>query len=211
MATKLLQRSRGARELARLGLTHEAVALRIGRSRSLVGHWVAGRRTPSDPDRQKLAELGIRPEWWDETRPTKPSKPKASGRKRAKKPAEPLPSVASKLAPGAKGVDWSSVLEERAQRLLRLCDKLIEDANKELAADDDDDFDPLTRMERAKVAASATTTLEKLGRITGEVLQISEVRLLRTPAWRRIEALIVTALQPHPEALHAVGVALQQL
>lgn len=216
MPAKSLQRSKGARALARLGLTDKAIGERVGRSRSLVGHWRSGRRLPNDEDRVKLEELGVPGGWWDQF--DKPAASTSSSKSTAsKRPPAPLPlaTTASQLVPNAQATDWSAVLEQRAQLLLGLLDQQILDAQAtpEPSEDDEDGegMAGLAPMERSKVASSAAATLEKLGRITGEVLQISEARLLRTPAWRRIEGTIVTALQPYPEALQAVAVALQAL
>ena len=60
----------------------------------------------------------------------------------------------------------------------------------------------------AKVAAGANAYLEKSARMAGISLDVSEAKLLRTPAWRRVHRAIFEALRPFPEAARAVGEAI---
>ena len=71
--------------------------------------------------------------------------------------------------------------------------------------------DNITPYERTKVGRHATQMLGEIGKLTGETQEISEERLLRLPAWRRIQETILLALRPWPEAARAVGKALEGL
>lgn len=71
--------------------------------------------------------------------------------------------------------------------------------------------DGSTPLEQARVMASAASTLALLGKLTGEVLELSERQILRSPAWRRVEGAVLEALGDHPAALEAVVGALARL
>jgi len=67
---------------------------------------------------------------------------------------------------------------------------------------------PQTRL---RLEATETRCIELLSKLTGEGQEISEARILRTPAWRRLQDAIVDALQPFPAAAVAVSRALKEL
>lgn len=171
--------------LARTGRTQEDVATICDVSRSLASHWISGRRKPSPENRAILErELKIAPHTFDEAPPA-PAPEKAT--KQHGKPPPP-----------AKAVAAISV-RARATALDQMVHKLMADVAK---------GEPALR---ARVAQSAARTLEILGKITGETREMPEERVLRLPAWRKIQDRLVEVLSPFPEALRAVGEALVEL
>jgi hypothetical protein len=58
---------------------------------------------------------------------------------------------------------------------------------------------------------AAKGALELLGRFSGELGQASEVVIVESPKWKRIEAAIAQALTPFPEAAAAVSKALAEV
>jgi predicted nucleic acid-binding Zn ribbon protein len=63
---------------------------------------------------------------------------------------------------------------------------------------------------RASLLANVAKTLLVLGKITGVGLNISPRQILDSPNWRLIEAKIIQALRPWPDALRAVAKALDE-
>lgn len=90
----------------------------------------------------------------------------------------------------------------RAERFQRMLDDILERVENDSSA---------TPHEKAKVIKDASAALAVLGRITGEAQEIGEQRILRLPAWRRIEDALATALVPFPKAARAVAEALEEL
>src|SRR5262249_3323193 len=68
-----------------------------------------------------------------------------------------------------------------------------------------------TPDEFSRFCRSITPALMHLGKLTGETLSIDEARIVRLPAWRRIEQALVRALTPWPDALRAAGEELSRL
>ncbi|MCB9584565.1 MAG: hypothetical protein H6718_04175 [Polyangiaceae bacterium] len=64
---------------------------------------------------------------------------------------------------------------------------------------------------RFKLADKATTLITSLGKLTGESAAITESKILKSPQWQRIEEAITDALEPYPEALEEVLIALKTL
>jgi transcriptional regulator with XRE-family HTH domain len=69
----------------------------------------------------------------------------------------------------------------------------------------------VTPYERSKLIEKLAEALHSIGKLTGETLDMSEERLLRLPAWRRVKDAIFAALRPWPEAKVAVAEALEAL
>ncbi len=76
------------------------------------------------------------------------------------------------------------------------------------AAKSDVDMAPQTRL---RLEATETRCIELLSKLTGEGQEISESRILRTPAWRRIVDAMVKAFRDHPEAAVEVEAALKEI
>jgi hypothetical protein len=68
-----------------------------------------------------------------------------------------------------------------------------------------------TPDEFSKFARSITPALVHLGKLTGETLSIDEAKIIRLPAWRRIEEVLIRTLTPWPDAVRAVGEELARL
>jgi transcriptional regulator with XRE-family HTH domain len=64
--------------------------------------------------------------------------------------------------------------------------------------------------ERVQMLKAATSMLDLLGKMTGET-GITEAKILRSPAWRRLESVLIGALRKHPEARASVAQALDVL
>ncbi|MDP9476349.1 MAG: hypothetical protein M3R38_11835 [Actinomycetota bacterium] len=68
-----------------------------------------------------------------------------------------------------------------------------------------------TKEHRTALSAirEARSNLELLGRLQGELNDRPQINLLISPEWLHLRAVIVGALEPHPEALGAVVSALE--
>ena len=69
----------------------------------------------------------------------------------------------------------------------------------------------LSGTQRQTQIQRCVTTLQSISRLTGEADQMTEKKLIRTPAFRRAQAVILEALKPYAEAMKAVHDALQGL
>lgn len=76
---------------------------------------------------------------------------------------------------------------------------------------DEDEAKLLTEAQRIKIATAAAQTLATLGRMTGETLEITDAKLVKLPAFRRVVDVMVRTLTPWPEAMHALGLALTKI
>lgn len=85
---------------------------------------------------------------------------------------------------------------QRAHQLDEEIHRLLEDRRGE----------PYTR---AKVLRSCMGALSMLSKITGA--DITEAMILKSTAWRKLEAAIERALTPHPEAMKALAETLAEL
>ena len=186
MKTKLLHgRSRGAVLLAQTGKTQEEIAARVHASRSLVSHWMPGRRVPSAANRVALrSAYGIPIEAWDE--PPEAAPPGDAGAERRSKAAAEVAEVSVR----AQAAQLSRVVRETLERVQ--------------AAGGEPEW-------ILKQSRSATAILQYLGKLTGETQEMSEARIVRLPAWRRIQSAIEHALARWPEAMNAVGEELQRI
>lgn len=90
---------------------------------------------------------------------------------------------------------------ETAARLRRNAQQLLFDGE-----------DPNTpAAERRRLLEGAAKLLNEVGKLTGESTAITVPKILRAPAWQRIQAAIEKALEDHPTAMLAVGEALVEL
>lgn len=202
------KRSEGAIQLGKIGRTDEELAARLGRKREQVSYWKTGARVPAAASRELLfAELKIPVEAWDQY-------PRGSTRVEAIGGAPTGGVIASTPIDyePAKLVDDGSV-RAKAARLDRLVRSMLDviDQEQAKAMVEGGEKPTVGLIERFRLATDAHKLLDKLGRLTGETQQISESRLLRLPAMRRILDRVTGALKPYPAALAAVGAALEQL
>lgn len=181
-------RSAGQYALARLGRAQDTIAADVGHTRQLVSMWLRGDRKPNATARATLERLyGIVATAWDE--------PHAPAKKQAVIAAKQDAAVVA--TPVARNGD-----DETLERLRRVLDRDLGALESDLTS---------TPQERGKVLASLTSTRAQIGRMTGDSQAISESKILRLPAWRRIEAALLAALTPWPAAMRAAGEALKGL
>jgi hypothetical protein len=89
---------------------------------------------------------------------------------------------------------------EQAIELQRRVHELLNDADE-----------GATLNERARLLGHASRTLESVGKITGDIHEISEARGLRMPSIRRVLDAVAGALKEHPKAARDVAEALEAL
>lgn len=182
-------RTEGSRLLAATGLDHAAIAAELDITRQAVQQWLSGEKRPSASRRMSLSKrYGVPPEAWD--KPVSVSVVGSGGGSDASSMAEGSP-----VGVGAR-FDAEARLRAQLNRL---------DILRTTAADD---LPPQVRM---RLEATETRCIELLGKLTGEGQEIGESRIVRLPAWRRIQDAIVIALRPYPDAAVAVMAALKEL
>lgn len=181
-------RTEGSRLLAATGLDHSTVAAELGVTRQAVQAWIAGDKAPSAARRSAAEKrYGVPVDAWD----------RPAGHP---KPVVVVEAVAADASPAVGG---SYDAEQRLRAQLTRLDKLRADGERE-----DADLPPQARL-RLEVTMLRCT--EALARFTGEGQEIGESRIVRLPAWRRIQDAIVVALRPWPDAAVAVMKALKEI
>lgn len=175
------ERSEGVFLLMRSGATQEEIAAATGIHRTRIAHYFSGLRKPGDKNKRLFKKHYGVPL-------------ESWGRTPKGEPA-PKPSLHTYANGGG------SVLA-RAERLQGMVDSLLAKLDADTKA---------TPLEKAKVMASTASTITLLGKLTGESQEISEARIVRLPAFRRIVEKMKEALRPHPDAARAVGEALKEL
>lgn len=232
--------SRGAVALKNCGKSCMQVAKVTGLSYQFTHNLIKGHKTPSDRVRGVLdAKFGIPREWWDEPAPAVlPTLEDAAkhfgagspGHRLAEmhfSPPTPVPTSAgvgggllAAIGPSAKGVTMPEppranpsvpplaegpiVVDPRGE-----AEALIAHIRRfRFAAETDPTASP---TERAKLLEVSSRAVERLYRLTGEIANLPEARILASPGWGRIKAALVAALEPHPEALAAAVAALEGL
>ncbi len=172
----MIDRSRGAGLLSRVGQTQAQLASRLGVSTGIVAMWISGQRKPGLPNRKMLLDaLKIPIESWDEEVSTPASVPPP----RVERDSQPWGEAAASF---------------RIERLQRIVDAQLDQLDAPL-----DDMGPL---EHAKVTTEVARNLDRLRALRGEALP--EVKVLRLPAWIALRDRILAALKPHPDALRDV-------
>jgi transcriptional regulator with XRE-family HTH domain len=180
-------RNRGAQLLreTRASLAEIADAAGVN-SRETVRRWLAGEKVPAAENRAKLeGAFGVPRESWDE--------PAIEGtpNRRAQHPRQSIEKRAAR----------SSGRREAERRLREEIDQL-----NQMHAGGNLSTSTAIALSRTRLRA-----LAELGKITGETLTIDESKILRLPAWRRIEDAIAKALEPWPDAARALARALAEL
>lgn len=179
--------------LARTAKTQVQIAARIGCSQAVVAYWLSGARKPSPEYRMPLKRAYRIPiEAWDQII----AKPTA-----VKKSAPPAPA-----SPPEPEADAASIAEFSVRaRALRL-DATIQ-AKLELIEHDSS----VTPLEWFKCVQTALAQLERLGKLTGQTQEVNEAKILRLPAWSRIQEALIRVLADWPDALRKVGEELQRM
>jgi hypothetical protein len=98
---------------------------------------------------------------------------------------------------------------EKGQKAKDLCDDLVRRLG-ELRQQAEDDEDA-SYNDRVRIHSAETKAIELLARLNGELGPTDEARILQTIQWRRVEARLLEALKPYPEAALAAGKALEEL
>jgi hypothetical protein len=107
-------------------------------------------------------------------------------------PAEPLPAMSGDLRVVSMAEDLGQYIRARLGVLQRRQGKLSE-------------------AERDRAAASLSVALVRLGKVTGETLEIPNAKLVKLPAFRSVVEDMVRALKPYPEAMAAVAAELERI
>ena len=129
--------------------------------------------------RTKIHALGgPEPKAWDQVAGTKTPKKKPKKRQRVKATPEVVVAEADY---------WLHALQDFRDEL----PNLVTDASA-----------------RSRLLADSARTLAVLGKLTGIGLTVSTRQFLDSPNWRQLEAKIIDALSPWPDALRAVANAL---
>ena len=68
-----------------------------------------------------------------------------------------------------------------------------------------------TPIEQATVFAKCAGAMKILGAMTGESLDMAETKIVKLPAFQRIVAALVKALEPYPDAMKAAASVLEGL
>jgi len=153
----------------------------LGATTASISRWKAGLVRPSADLRAKIHHAGgPDPKAWDQVvgTPPTPKRIKKRSKKRTKATAAAVINEADL---------WLAELQDFRDEL----PTLVTDAAK-----------------RASLLANAAKTLAVLGKLTGVGLSVSNRQILDSPNWRIIEAKILAALRPWPDAMRAVSKAL---
>lgn len=196
---KLSHRNRGSLLLAKTGKKQAEIAARIGASRTAVVYWLSGERVPVLEMRAVLQKAFKIPIYaWDEpiVTPKQPKKKIAAGAPELAA-AEP---IAAPPAPLVINGEFS--VRARALRLDAKVHELLERVT---------DDKETTDLEKFKCLNSAAATLNLLGKLTGQTQDVNEARILRLPAFQRIQEGLIRVLSSWPDALRAVGEELQRM
>lgn len=197
------QKTRASVALAQCGESPEQVARRAGAKLARVYQWLRGERRPGVAWRERIHDLyGISPEHWDLPIEFEPG----GANLLAQLDSPPAPVVQEETRPKSDSVRVQAPAGA-PQSAAETADLLLSQVQ---AFRSRVEVDPvLTLSEKAKVLKTCADTLSQVYKLTGAASEMPESKLLKTPAWRRVEAALVAALEPWPEALRAVGAALQ--
>ncbi len=194
--------TRASIALRQCGHSPDQIARTLKIPRSVVSNWCDGWSTPRGDRQIELAhKYKIDRAWWRE--PVEAGL--LAGLAQSEEPppckqgdAGSTPATGSDLSAPVTGV----VAMHETQILLKQARMFREKV----------ETDPLLSLsEKARVLASAGQTIFRLQKHTGEALEISEAKIMKTPAWARVKAVLLAALRPWPDALRAVGKALGEL
>lgn len=184
----------GARMLRETGVKQVLIAKALGVSRQAVSMWCNGTDKPGQIVRAKIKKIyGVPVDAWDKlmTPSVIANEPMV--------PVSPVP-----VAPAASSEASSPVacpaVEETTEAMLRA----QVDRSKAIASDAS--LDPETRL---RAEARLTHALRALAAYRGEADVMSEAKIVRHPAFKRMMIVLVKALEPWPEAMRAAGLALR--
>lgn len=95
---------------------------------------------------------------------------------------------------------------------LRSVDDLVDDMRRVVSKEIADLMAPSKRQtgtQRQTQMQRCLKTLRDIGELTGESSEISEKKIVRLPAFRRVADVLLAAIKPHPAALAAATEALE--
>lgn len=175
------RKTEGARLLGKVSATQIEIAASIGVSQGCVAQWAAGPKKPSETNRARLFSC---------YGIAPDAWDRAAGVPRAEAPATVQPDD----EPVPRRVDALGGIQQEIARY-----------DRALA---DPELSDLRKVAFAKARVSALRTYAQLEGTAGE---ISESRVIRMPAFRRVLAVLRAALEPWPDALASVGKELERL
>ncbi len=175
-------RTKGSVAFARMVGSAAEASGTFGVSVSTIDAWRHGRRIPGPNNRVKIFKAGG-PDggWWD------------------------VPA----LEPQAMGpvFDTSTIEAASPEATARIADSLQAHAQQlqhEVMAMNDGD--PARRIKSVRELAGVITDL---GKLTGAAI-LNERQIRNSPAWRTLLGVVVTALEPWPDAMRAAAEALEK-
>lgn len=178
------QRTEGAIALVRLGQSQPTIAAALGVGQNTVCQWQNGDRLPMAKHRIAIERhFKIDRALWER------------------------PFVSSVRTPAAPSAP-SNGSTPRASTAFDLADLIAKEVRDLVTPCDEKGY---TARERVASLKAAAGLLRELAEYTGERFEIEERKVLRSPAWKRIQGAVTTALAPFPEAAKAVGEALLAL
>ena len=221
------QPTRGSVALTKCGESPEQIARRLGANRHTVGNWLRGHRRPGPAWRARLKEsYGIEPDWWDQPIEFQPVSDEAARRALAaltqeareeRPPAGLLAALESNAGVAQPERAPACIGEVAGSSPAAGSDVPAAEVARQLLAQIQDhrvkvDADPMVTLdEKAKILGRCAQTLALVYKLTGEAADLSEAKILKSPAWGRIQAALMKALEPWPEAMRAGGEALISL
>jgi hypothetical protein len=128
--------------------------------------------------------------------------------KRKAKPAERPAAIPRRVRNGARANGAASP-SARAPDLIELVRSMLQADIKRAESGIGYDGKRLSVTQHRLVRSQCVGNLYKIGKLTGETLEIAESRLVKMPAWRSLRSRVLAALAPYPEAMAAVIAALK--
>jgi transcriptional regulator with XRE-family HTH domain len=172
-------KSEGQRQLLEITGTEDELAAKLGYSRAIIGHWRRGIRLPGVGARYKLDLLCSIPPWTWDVEPG------------VEVPTEPTP----------KNTDGEQLRED--DDTLDIVRKQLLEVRETLATEG------LTDSARLKLLDTSAKLLALRNRLERD-RELQEDRIVREhPAWLRIKAAMLKALEPYPEAAAAIAEAIE--
>lgn len=174
-----MARSRASQALTRLD--KRAISAELNVSVGTVELWRSGARRPTEDKQERMAEppFNVPKAWWSEQALQ----------------AVTLGEVRDRTAvPQASSIESGRAVHlEQVNSMLAVCHQALSDA-------EDPSLDP---RERAGIMRAAAPTAQLLSKLLGQV-DLTELQIVRAPAFQQVVERIATALAPWPEALRAM-------
>lgn len=177
-------RSKAAQLIDVMPGTQEEKAARFQTTQGTLSRWCAGPSTPRMPQRARIFEAGgPPPEAWDEF------------------------DTAGQISPPQDRAEPGPVVAATPEGTRKSADEILAMINDEINVLKANPVDE-TPGGRVRALAQLAQAAKSLGGLTGDGL-MSEAMILKSPAWRELQRVILGALEAHPIALGAVIEALE--